>query len=174
MNKLVSCLLASMVAVSLAGCSSSGTASAAATSAPSESAAASAASYKAGTYTGSAEGHNGTVSVDVTFTDDAISSIEIKENSETPTLSDKALKDLPDEIVAQQTLNVDNVSGATFTSMAVKNAVADAVTQAGGDADALRKAPYEKAAEATDDISTDVLVIGGGTVFGSAATARLI
>ena len=163
MNKLVSCLLASMVAVSLAGCSSSGTASAAATSAPSESAAASAASYKAGTYTGSAEGHNGTVSVDVTFTDDAISSIEIKENSETPTLSDKALKDLPDEIVAQQTLNVDNVSGATFTSMAVKNAVADAVTQAGGDADALRKAPYEKAAEATDDISTDVLVIGGGT-----------
>ena len=163
MKKLVSCLLASMVAVSLAGCSSSGTASAAATSAPSESAAASAASYKAGTYTGSAEGHNGTVSVDVTFTDDAISSIEIKENSETPTLSDKALKDLPDEIVAQQTLNVDNVSGATFTSMAVKNAVADAVTQAGGDADALRKAPYEKAAEATDDISTDVLVIGGGT-----------
>lgn len=163
MKKIFSLLLASMVAVSLSGCSSSDTAAtAAASSAPAESTSA-AGTYQAGTYTGSAEGHNGTVSVDVTFTDNAISSIEVTENSETPTLSDKALTDLPEEIVAQQTLNVDNISGATFTSMAVKNAVADAVTQAGGDADALRKAPYEKAAEATDDIDTDVLVIGGGT-----------
>ena len=139
----------------LAGCGSS----AVTASAPAASTAGSSA-YKAGTYTASADGHNGPVEVSVTFTDDAIQSIEVTSQSETPHLSDKALNDLPKEIVEAQSLGVDNVSGATFTSMAIKNAVADAVDQAGGDSSALSKVPVEQETMATDDLSTDVLVIG--------------
>ncbi len=147
-----------ILAAALAGCGSS----AVTASAPAASTAGSSA-YKAGTYTASADGHNGPVEVSVTFTDDAIQSIEVTSQSETPHLSDKALNDLPKEIVEAQSLGVDNVSGATFTSMAIKNAVADAVDQAGGDSSALSKVPVEQETMATDDLSTDVLVIGAGT-----------
>ena len=164
MKKQFSVILSALLAASLAGCGSSSTAASAseATTAPAETTAA-ATAYKAGTYTAAAGGHNGDVTVEVTFSDDAITGITVKDQKETPTLSDKALNDLLAEIVDQQTLAVDNVSGATFTSMAVKNAVADCVDQAGGDSKTLYDAPYTKAPEATDDIDTDVLVIGGGT-----------
>lgn len=59
-------------------------------------------------------------------------------------MPDAAINDLPGEIVASQSLAVDAKSGATFTSEGIVNAVADAVAQAGGDADALRAVPVEK------------------------------
>ena len=98
-----------------------------------QSAAGAAGSYTAGTYTGTAAGHNGDITVSVTFTDNAIASVEVTVQSETPTLSDKALTEIPQAIVDNQSLGVDTVSGATFTSRGIINAVADAVDQAGGD-----------------------------------------
>lgn len=97
--------------------------------------------YKAGAYEATANGHNGPVSVRAEFSDDAILSVTVADHQETPVISDLALSRIPEEIVRFQSLAVDSVSGATFTSIAVKNAVADAVAQAGGDASALRKAP---------------------------------
>lgn len=44
---------------------------------------------------------------------------------------------LPDLIVEGQTLAVDAIAGATVTSTAILTAVADCVTQAGGDAAAM-------------------------------------
>ena len=158
-NKYISCTLSLVLAGALAAC---GSASTTATAAPAASSAA-AGGYTAGTYTASADGHNGPVEVSVTFSDNAITSIEVTSQSETPHLADKALNDLPKEIVDSQSLGVDNISGATFTSMAIKNAVADAVDQAGGDSSALSKVPVEQETMATDDLSTDVLVIGAGT-----------
>lgn len=46
---------------------------------------------------------------------------------------------LPKQIVETQSLGVDNVTGATITTAAIKNAVASAVTEAGGDAEALEE-----------------------------------
>ena len=128
-----------------------------------QSAAGAAGSYTAGTYTGTAAGHNGDITVSVTFTDNAIASVEVTGQSETPTLSDKALTEIPQAIVDNQSLGVDTVSGATFTSRGIINAVADAVDQAGGDSAALADAPAEEKTLPTDDRSTDVLVLGGGT-----------
>lgn len=146
--------MAGAMSFSLTACGSSSAAT---------SSAASSGSYKAGTYTGTGTGHNGDITVDVTFTDDAIDKIEVTDQSETPTLSDKALEQIPEDIVKYQSLDVDNVSGATFTSNGIISAVSDAVEQAGGDVEALEKVEVEPEKEATDDLSTDVLVIGGGT-----------
>ena len=129
--------------------------------------------YTAGTYTGKADGRNGEITVDVTFSEDAITDIVVKDHQETAGISDAAINELPGEIVASQSLAVDAKSGATFTSEGLVNAVADAVAQAGGDADALRAVPVEKERSTeTIEMTTDVVVVGGGAA-GMAATVRL-
>ena len=118
--------------------------------------------YTAGTYTGRADGRNGEITVDVTFSEDAITDIVVKDHQETAGIADAAINDLPGEIVASQSLAVDAKSGATFTSEGIVNAVADAVAQAGGDADALRAVPVEKELSTeTIEMTTDVVVVGG-------------
>ena len=130
-------------------------------------------SYTAGTYTGKADGRNGEITVDVTFSEDAITDIAVTNHQETAGIADAAINDLPGEIVASQSLAVDANSGATFTSEGIVNAVADAVTQAGGDADALRAVAVEKELSTeTLEMTADVVVIGGGAA-GMAATVRL-
>ena len=115
---------------------------------------------------------NGKITVDVTFSEDAITDIVVKDHQETAGIADAAINDLPGEIVASRAA-VDAKSGATFTSEGIVNAVADAVAQAGGDADALRAVPVEKELSTeTIEMTTDVVVVGGGAA-GMAATVRL-
>ena len=54
--------------------------------------------------------------MDVTFSEDAITDIVVKDHQETAGIADAAINDLPGEIVASQSLAVDAKSGATFTS----------------------------------------------------------
>lgn len=118
--------------------------------------------YTAGTYTGRADDRNGEITVDVTFSEDAITDIMVKDHQETAGIADAAINDLPGEIVASQSLAVDAKSGVTFTSEGIVNAVADAVAQAGGDVDALRAVPVEKELSTeTIEMTTDVVVVGG-------------
>ena len=117
-------LSAGALALMLAACSSSS--------------AASTGKYTAGTYTGTGKGNNGDVTVEVVFTADAIKSVTVKDNSETAGISDPAIEQIPSEIVDQQSLAVDTVSGATHTSDAIIEAVSDCVTQAGGDPASLK------------------------------------
>lgn len=129
--------------------------------------------YTPGTYTASAQGNNGPVEVSVTFSEDAITEITIGAHGETTGLSDPAFEKIPAAIVQYQSLGVDTISGATNTSNAILDAVADCVAQAGGDADALRAVAVEGSEEAEDtvlaDSEVDVLVIGGGGAGLSAA-----
>ena len=69
---------------------------------------------------------------------------------------------MPAKIVETQSLNIDNITGATITTNAILNAAADALTQAGGDAEALKA--KEVPAEATQDetLEADVVVLGAG------------
>ena len=84
-------------------------------------------------------------------------------------ISDLALTQIPEEAVRYQSLAVDSISGATFTSMAVKNAIADAVTQAGGDSAALRKVAVERPDVVNQDMDPQILIVGGGMAGLSAA-----
>ena len=127
------------------------------------------ATYAAGTYSSSAQGRNGLVSLAVTFSDTAITKIEVTGHAETAGISDAAFE-IPDAIIEYQSLGVDTVSGATLTSNAILNAVADCVKQAGGDVEALKAAPAgEKKIDALETSTVDVLVVGGGGAGLSAA-----
>ena len=89
-----------------------------------------------GTYEASAEGHNGAVHVSVTVSEDTIENVEVKDNSETSGLADEAIQLIPSQIVEYQTLSTDVVSGATYTTVAIREAVKDCIEQAGGNPDA--------------------------------------
>lgn len=65
--------------------------------------------------------------VRVTTSGSDITNVEILESSETPKVSDRAVKEVPQRIVENDTADVDTVSGATVTSNAIKNAVKDAL-----------------------------------------------
>lgn len=125
-----------------------------------------------GTYEASAEGHNGAVHVSVTVSEDKIENVEVKDNSETRGLSDPAIQLIPSQIVAYQTLSTDVVSGATYTTVAIREAVKDCIIQAGGNPDAYNaKIPNDEKGQ-EEDLSSDVIVVGGGAA-GMAATIRL-
>lgn len=104
------------------------------------------------------------MTLEVTFDSDAIKSIEIKEHSETAGISDAPIEKIPELIIANQSLNIDTVTGATNTSNAILNAVADAVNQAGGDAEALKKVEAAGNEAAKDAVTkeADVIVVGAG------------
>lgn len=90
-------------------------------------------SYTAGTYEAIADGHNGPVMVSVTFDDAAITDVTVVSHQETAGISDAPIAKFPQQIVESQSLNLDTVSGASFTSRAILSAVADCVVQASGD-----------------------------------------
>lgn len=86
--------------------------------------------YTAGVYTASAEGYSGPVTVEVEFDGSSILSVHVLSHSETVNISDRAIDELPSQIVEAQTWDVDAVSSATFTSDAIREAVRDCFAQA--------------------------------------------
>lgn len=121
-----------------------------------------AAGYTAGTYEATANGLNGKVTVTVTFTEDRIESVAVKEGHiETPGVGDIAVEVMPERIVSAQSLGVDTVSGVTVTSRAILNAVKDCAQQAGADVEKLTAAPEKEPAQ-DEALSADVVIVGGG------------
>lgn len=128
--------------------------------------------YKAGTYTAAAKGHNGDVKVEVVFDDTSLVSVKVLEHAETPGIGDIAIDRLSEEIVKGQTLSVDSVSGATFTSQAILAAVEDCVKQAGGKVEDLKASQGPDNNDEETVLTTDVVVVGaGGTGLTAAASA---
>lgn len=116
-----------------------------------------------GTYESEAKGNNGPVKVSMKVKKGKILSIKVVEHSETEGLSDPAIENIPKAIVDGQTLVVDTVSGATVTSNAILDAVADCIKQAGGNPDDFKAvADKDTTGGKTISMDTDVLVIGGG------------
>lgn len=128
--------------------------------------------YTPGTYTGVGAGKNGDITVEVTFSADKIERITVVSHSETPSLSDAAIANIPTQIVESQSLGVDAVSGATYTSDGIVAAVADAVKQAGGDVEALKNVQVAAGEHVEEELTTDVVVVGGGGA-GMSAAVRL-
>lgn len=89
--------------------------------------AAQAATFNPGTYTAVSKGNGGEVPVTVTFTKNAIESVKIGANKETPGIGSIAIEKLPKAIVDSQSLALNGVSGASITSHAILAAVAACV-----------------------------------------------
>ena len=118
--------------------------------------------YTPGTYTGTGLGNGGDIVVEVTFSENAIESIDVVDQSETAIVASKALETLPETIIEEQSLGIDAVSGASLASFGLINAVADAAEQAGGNVDALKKPLQKEMSDEVVDIETGTVVVGGG------------
>ena len=85
-----------------------------------------------GVFAGAAMGMGGELAVEVTVENGAMTAVEVTAQKETPGISDPALEQLPAAILAAQSTDVDNISGATITSKAIKGAVEAALLAAQG------------------------------------------
>ncbi|MDD6049672.1 MAG: flavocytochrome c [Clostridiales bacterium] len=119
------------------------------------------------TYTGTADSQIGgkdAVTVSVTLADDgSIKEVVVTECKDTKGVCELPCEQLPKQMVALNTINVDTVAGATMTSNAIMAAVKAALENGGVDVTALmekKEVVVEKAADET--LACDVVVIGAG------------
>lgn len=117
--------------------------------------------FKAGTYEGSGTGKNGSIKVSVEVTNDSIKKVDILEQNETPSIAKDALEKIPQNIVKEQSLAIDTVSGATITSQGILDAVKDALSSSGVDMDKLTKKTASTNNQ-VEEVEADIVVIGAG------------
>lgn len=80
-----------------------------------------------GVYTGVGQGMAGQITVEVTLSGGKAARVEVTSANDTAGISDKAIEELPNRIVAAQSTNVDVVAGATMTSQGILDAVENAL-----------------------------------------------
>ena len=90
--------------------------------------------YKDGIYEGTGTGFGGEMKVQVTIREGKIAAIEILENKDGSSYMEKASA-LIDTILSTQSTNVDTVSGASYSSAGIIQAVRNALSKASGSAD---------------------------------------
>lgn len=130
------------------------------------------ASFKPGKYDGEATGYGGKLKVSVEVDESKIKDIKIVEQNETAYISRLAIEKLPKGIVEHQTIGVDSISGATFSSLAVKSAVKSALEKTGVDMSIVSKKPEEKPVQKTSEtVEAEVVIIGSGGAGLSAAVS---
>lgn len=156
MNKIVKACLAGTMCFSLAACSANS--DPATTTTPSTSA-------EGGTvYEATGSGYGGELNVKVTIDNGTITNIELGENHETNVVIDRAFPVIAERIIEANSPVVDSVTAATFSSYAVKSAVADAMSQAGLEAPeiTMTTAGEEKPATELEPVTCDIVIVGGG------------
>ena len=126
--------------------------------------------YTAGTYEGTAMGMNGPLTLEVTFSKDAITDIKVKSSKETGHVGDPAFPIMFKDAIEANGSGIDAVSGATFTSIAVKNALNDAAKKANATKiEDFKKNTVKHAAQKPIEETFDVIVVGAGGAGISAA-----
>lgn len=161
-------------AAAMSGVTASALAACNAGSSSSTAASAGEAIYTPGTYTGTATGI-GEVKVTMTFSETAITDVVIDASNETESIGGVAAPTLKDALMAAQSTEIDNISGATITTNAVKKAAASCIEQAmgvhtaGGDAaasssdeDWLGTEPEIDESKVAKTVDVDVAVVGCG------------
>lgn len=129
--------------------------------------------YNEGTYEGTAQGMNGPLTLEVSFSKDAITDIKVKSSKETKHVGDPVFPIMFKDAIEANGSGIDAVSGATFTSLAVKNALNDAATKAGASKmEDFKKNKVVHVAQKPIDETYDVVIVGaGGAGMGAAAQA---
>ena len=83
-----------------------------------------------GHYVNQGQDSPGQVYVDVTVDENSIVSIEVTAYHDTPNWFARVNPDLINTIIAEQSTSVDGISGATYSSIALIEAIEDALNQA--------------------------------------------
>lgn len=114
------------------------------------------------TYSATGNGYHGEMTVNVTIEDGKITDVELGDNHETNVVIDRAFPEIRERILEANTADVDSVTAATFSSYAIKTAVANAMQQAGLEAPKVAMQNAEKTATERAAESCDIVIVGGG------------
>lgn len=126
--------------------------------------------FNPGKYEGEAAGYGGPIKVEVELDEEKIVEVKVLEHNETIRISNPALERIPKDIVEHQSIELDAVSGATFTSFGILSAVKDAVEKSGSDIALIKKEVVKPEVTKEDEEKTaEVIIIGGGGAGLSAA-----
>lgn len=123
---------------------------------------------------GTGIGKHGDITVAVTFDAGKIQAIKVVKQAENPVLSKEVFTTLKDRVIATNSTDLDEISGATFSSKGFLEAVTNAAKKAGVTLSKADKKAIKKVASTLPPTSTyDVVVIGaGGAGFSAAITAK--
>ena len=114
------------------------------------------------TYSAKGNGYHGEMTVNVTIEDGKITDVELGDNHETNVVIDRAFPVIRERILEANTADVDSVTAATFSSYAIKTAVADAMQQAGLEAPKVAMQNAEKTATERAAENCDIVIVVGG------------
>lgn len=92
-------------------------------------------SYKDGTYTGVGQGMDGVITVTLSIANNKLGCIAMTQEGETPSVGGyEAIRDgvYAEMINTAQGADIDTIAGATITTLGVRQAVEDALSQAQG------------------------------------------
>lgn len=123
-----------------------------------------AAAMTPGTYRATAKGFANDVVIDVTVDETSILAIDVVQSHESGYIGDDALILNAQKMIEHQSLMIDEVSGATFSSTALFNGVSDALTQAGANLNDFMTDYRTPARELTNpaEFPADIVVVGAG------------
>lgn len=157
--KLLSLILAATMSLTIVGCTAKDESERATGKA------------KDGVYQGTGSGYGGKLTLEVETEGNSIKDIRLVEEHETAPVMNRAFPVIKERIMEAQSPVVDSVSGATFSSFAVKKAVAEAMKEAGKDFGEITMTTQGPAVEKKEleEVKTQLVVVGGGPAGLSAA-----
>ena len=115
------------------------------------------------TYKKEVDGHNGKIVLEVKVEGENITDISVVEHSETVGISDEAINGIPKQIVENQSLAIDTISGATVSSNAILKGVEEALIEAGLDIESLKTKKSETTElKQGETEETNIVIVGAG------------
>lgn len=126
-----------------------------------------------GKWIGTAMGHDDELIAEVVVANGDLASIRVLRCDDTIGIGTTAAPMMAARILEAKNLDVDVVSGATTTSIAVRNAVSDAIMNAGGDLATFSLGAAEPSGGTDQAVEVDVALAGVGTA-GLIAAVRLL
>ena len=130
-------------------------------------------SFTDGKWIGTAMGHDDDLIVEVVVAGGDLASVRVLRCDDTIGIGTTAAPIMASRILETKNLDVDTVTGATTTSIAVRNAVADAITNAGGSVSSFSLGTTAPTGGAPQNLEVDVALAGAGTA-GLIAAVRLL
>ncbi len=135
-----------------------------------------------GTWEGSGEGfRNGKTTVQVTIKNHKMTAIEVVSHQDTDSFFSKAKSSVIDAIMSSQSLEVDTVSGATYSSNGIIEAVSNALKRAAGQPvsddysgnDGSSDSESVSVSVSSPDTLTDGTYVGSGAGYGGTTTVSV-
>ncbi|WEV37484.1 FAD-dependent oxidoreductase [Lactobacillus sp. ESL0677] len=116
-----------------------------------------------------AEGRNGQIDFEIEINDNGINDLKVTKSSETPAIFNQAFAKLKDEVISEQSFDVDAISGASIMTQAMLDSGKKALTEN----DITLASKTKNTSHTEETLTADVVVIGSGMAGLMAASRAL-